>query len=334
MIRIFKISLYLLFFAFVSQGFAQSDLKLIPIGDLKTVGGGTITQCKVGYRMLGRFNADKTNVILWPTWYTGTSSDVSKVIPSIVDTSRFAVIVVDALGNGVSSSPSNSTNFPAITIRDMVNSQRELLVNYFKIKHVYAIGGVSMGGMQTLEWLVTYPDFMDRAISIVGTPKQSFHDMLLWNTELELIKQAERIGNPDEMEQTGRRVADIQFMELYTPAYFLRMYKGDDLQSVLSKLYSEEHYNISDLRSQLEAMINQNIYRTSGKSPDKIGEAIKSNLLVIVAVNDHMVNPQSSITLTKQLNCKLELVGNDCGHNLLDCGSEQVRSAIASFITL
>lgn len=332
MIRAFKISLFFLFFAFVGQGFAQSDLQLVPVGDLKTVGGGTIRQCRIGYRMLGRFNADKTNVILWPTWYTGISSEVSKVIPSIVDTSRFAVIIVDALGNGVSSSPSNSPNFPAITIHDMVNSQHELMIRHFGVNHVYAIGGISMGGMQTLEWLVAYPDFMDRAISIVGTPKQSFHDMLLWNTELELIKQAERIGKPDEMEQTRQRVADIQLMELYTPDYFLRMYGTDDLKPVLSKLYADEFYNIANLRSQLEAMIGQDIYKSSGKSPEKIGEQIKAQVLIIVAVNDHMVNPQSAMSLAKQLSCKLELVDNDCGHNLLDCGSVQVEKAIHSFL--
>ncbi len=330
MFRAFKISL--LFFAFVSQSFAQSELHLIPIGDLKTVGGGAIKQCLVGYRMLGRFNADKTNVILWPTWYTGKSSEVSKVIPSIVDTSHFAVIVVDALGNGVSSSPSNSPNFPAIAIRDMVNSQHELMIGHFGVNHVYAIGGISMGGMQTLEWLVAYPDFMDRAISIVGTPKQSFHDMLLWNTELELIKQAERVGKPDEMEQTRQRVADIQLMELYTPDYFLRMYGAEDLKPVLSRLYVDEFYNISNLRSQLEAMIGQDIYKSSGKSPEKIGEQIKAKVLIVVAVNDHMVNPQSAMSLAKQLSCKLELVDNDCGHNLLDCGSVQVEKAIHSFL--
>jgi homoserine O-acetyltransferase len=329
-----RLTIAILFLLFVSKVWAGSEQHLVPIGDLKTVGGGVIKNCMVGYRLLGRFNAEKTNAILWPTWYTGTSLDVSKIIPSVIDTSRFAVIVADALGNSISSSPANTVDFPAITIRDMVNSQHELLVKNLKIKHIYAIGGISMGGMQTLEWLVAYPDFMDHAISIVGTPKQSFHDMLLWNTELDLIKQAERIGNPDEMEQTRRRVADIQLMELYTPAYFLRMYKGDDLKPVLSKLYVDEFYNISNLRSQLEAMIGQDIYRSSGKSPEKIGEQIKAKVLIIAAINDHMVNPQSAINLAKQLNCKLELVDNDCGHNLLDCGSEQVRKAIASFLKL
>ncbi|MBL7969623.1 MAG: alpha/beta fold hydrolase [Prolixibacteraceae bacterium] len=331
---IIRLKFSCLLFFLVIQAWANSDLHLVPIGDLKTVGGETIKQCVVGYRLIGHFNPDKSNTIIWPTWYTGTSENVSKIIPSVIDTSRFAVIVVDALGNGVSSSPSNSANFPAITIRDMVNSQHELLVNYFKINHVYAVGGISMGGMQTLEWLVTFPDFMDRAISIVGTPKQSFHDQLLWNTELELIRQAEQKGDKTEIEQVRKRIADIQLLELYTPDFFLKKYKADDLKPVLSHLYEAEVFNISNLRSQLEAMIGQDIYLSSGKTPELIGEQIKAKVLFIVAINDHMVNPESAINLARNLGCKLELVDNECGHNLLDCGSEQVRSAIASFITL
>ena len=289
-----KFTLLLLFIAFSDWG--SEEQHMVQIGDLKTVGSDTIRQCKVGYRLLGHFNSEKTNAILWPTWYTGTSYDVSKIIPSIVDTSHFAVIVVDALGNGVSSSPSNTEGFPQITIRDMVNSQHELLVKHFGINHIYAVGGISMGGMQTLEWLVAYPEFMDKAISIVGTPKQSFRDLLLWQTELALIEQAKRINNPEELEHTRRRLSDIQFLELYTPEYFVRNYKSTDLQSIISKLYQEEDYNIFNLHSQLEAMIDQDIYRSSGEDPDKIVDAVKANVLIIVAVNDHMVNPQNLIS--------------------------------------
>ncbi len=322
--------LLLLFISF--RVWAGGVQNIVQIGDLKTVGGDTIRQCKVGYLLLGHFNPEKTNAILWPTWYTGTSNNVSKIIPSIVDTSRFAVIVIDALGNGVSSSPSNTERFPKITIRDMVNSQHKLLVSHFGINHIYAVGGISMGGMQTLEWLVAYPEFMDKAISIVGTPKQSFRDLLLWQTELALIEQAKRINNPEELEHTRRRLSDIQFLELYTPEYFEKKYKSNDLQSIMSKLYKDEYYNIFNLHSQLEAMIDQDIYRSSGKGPDKIWEAVKANVLIIVAVNDHMVNPQNSIILANQISCKLELVDNECGHNLLDCGFVQVENAIHSFL--
>jgi homoserine O-acetyltransferase len=68
---------------------------------------------------------------------------------------------VDALGKDVSSIPSNYSDFPNISIRDMVNSQHELLVNHLNIEHVELLVGVSMCGMQAFEWMVGYPEFMN-----------------------------------------------------------------------------------------------------------------------------------------------------------------------------
>ena len=65
------------------------------------------------------------------------------------DTDRFTVIAVDALGNGVSSSPSNSDgDFPDISVGDMVVSQHRLLTEVLGIERVDTVLGVSMGGMQ------------------------------------------------------------------------------------------------------------------------------------------------------------------------------------------
>jgi pimeloyl-ACP methyl ester carboxylesterase len=69
----------------------------------------------------------------------------------------------------------------------MVRSQHALLTGELKLDHVYAVAGLSMGGMQALQWAVTYPDYMTKAISIVGTPKQTSYDLLLWKSELDII---------------------------------------------------------------------------------------------------------------------------------------------------
>jgi len=78
-------------------------------------------------------NDDKSNVVLWPTWLTGSSKQLIPLTgpDGYVDPTHFFVILVDALGNGISSSPSNSSvqprmNFPVFTVRDMVNWLRQL----------------------------------------------------------------------------------------------------------------------------------------------------------------------------------------------------------------
>ncbi|BAO90843.1 alpha/beta fold hydrolase [Caballeronia cordobensis] len=91
------------------------------------------------------------------------------------DPARVTVIVADALGNGLSSSPSNSatqggSSFPRFTIRDMVNSQKALL-DHLNIDTLDAVAGASMGGMQALQWGVSYPRFMKKLIALVPMAK-------------------------------------------------------------------------------------------------------------------------------------------------------------------
>src|SRR5206468_2119486 len=71
--------------------------------------------------------------------------------------------------------------------RDLVRSQHTLLTRELKLDHVFAASGLSMGGMQTFQWVVSYPSFMTKAVPIVGSPKLTAYDLLLWKTELSLI---------------------------------------------------------------------------------------------------------------------------------------------------
>jgi homoserine O-acetyltransferase len=213
-----SILLSLLFLSNATTSFCQNDLSFINIGDFKTVEGETIKNCKLGYRTFGTLNEDKSNVVLWTTWFTGTSADLVNynILNSTMDTSGLYIIAVDALTNGVSSSPSNSENFPAVTIRDMVNSQHLLLTKHLSINHIKAVMGYSMGGIQALEWSIAYPQFMDKVVSIAGTPKLSFYDLLLWNTQIKLIENAK--NDPQKLSFAMERVMDLTTMNLYTPA--------------------------------------------------------------------------------------------------------------------
>jgi homoserine O-acetyltransferase/O-succinyltransferase len=324
-----------LFFLLILIGcqiFAQNGHKLVSIGNLKTSGGSVITDCKIGYRTFGKINPDQSNVILWLTWYTGTSEGVSHVVPELLDTTLYYVILIDALGNGVSSSPSNHKNFPIITIGDMVNSQYLLLTKFLGINHIKAVMGISMGGMQTFEWTVAYPGFMDKAISIVGTPKQSFYDLLLWNTELGMIEKALKTKSMAELDFIKKSISNFDLLHLYTPAYFVLSEKPENLNAYLDKLYKSDKYELINSACQIRAMIQHDIYKTANQTEEKIGELIKAKLLVVAAKNDLMVNPQNAINLSKILNAELLTVDNDCGHNLLDCGNEKIRETIGLFL--
>lgn len=80
------------------------------LGVCKLVDGQQITSCRLGYRTWGRLNAERSNAVLFPTWFSGTSASLADSIGpnGLVDPGKYFVVAVDALGDGVSSSPSNS----------------------------------------------------------------------------------------------------------------------------------------------------------------------------------------------------------------------------------
>ncbi len=132
------------------------------LGRCQLDSGQSIEDCRVGYRTFGRLNANRDNAVLYLTWYGGTSANLKEFFgpDKMVDTARFYGIAIDALGNGVSSSPSNSTQqhgvaFPEFTIRDMVHAEYRLVTEILHLQKAHAILGMSMGGIQTFSWAVT-----------------------------------------------------------------------------------------------------------------------------------------------------------------------------------
>lgn len=324
----------LLFFLALSSVSAQQ--RFANLGAFELENGQTIQDCKIGYRTFGRLNADRSNAVIVPTWFTGTSAQKSFVAApgSLADSTKFFTVVVDALGNGVSSSPSNSPTqpgkaFPTVGIRDMVRSQHELLTKHLGLNRVYAVLGISMGGMQSFQWAVSYPDFMDKVVPIIGSPKQSSYDKLLWNTELKAI---ERAGNCPTCEATAMRtVGAIHLDHLYTPQWHQRELKAEDYEQKIAQV--EESYaklQAQDWACQLRAMLAHDVFQ--GRSVDELRKILKAQLLVIVATQDHMVNPQAAMDFAHALNAKLVELTSDCGHMATSCESGKMNEAVAAFL--
>ena len=182
--------------AYYSQE-AHGPFELVSIGEIALEEGGAIPDCRLAVATHGSLNAARDNAILVTTWYSGTSKIMEQVYIGAgraLDPSKYFIICVNQIGNGLSTSPHNSEGalagpgFPKVRIGDDVRAQHKLLTETFKLDRLALVVGGSMGAQQTYEWAVRYPDFVKRAAPIAGTAKNTEHDSLFTETLVEAIE--------------------------------------------------------------------------------------------------------------------------------------------------
>lgn len=164
-----------------------------------TVGGRTIKSLQVGWESYGKLNQAKDNTVLITHYFSASSHAAGKyhsddaasgywdaiIGPGkAIDTNKYFVISVDSLVNLNANDPNVITtgpssinpdtgkpyglDFPVVTIKDFVNVQKAVLES-LGINKLHAVIGPSMGSMQALEWAASYPDWVPRMISVIGT---------------------------------------------------------------------------------------------------------------------------------------------------------------------
>src|SRR5882757_4083475 len=154
------------------------------IGDLTLESGRTLKAVQIAFESVGELAPNKENVVLALHGYT---SGPDMILPTgeaaegswceligpgkAIDTDRYFVICPNAIGSTYGSTGPSSRNpddekpygasFPEITIRDVVSSQYTLL-RQLEINHLVAVVGGSFGGLQALQWSISFPEFMHR----------------------------------------------------------------------------------------------------------------------------------------------------------------------------
>jgi homoserine O-acetyltransferase/O-succinyltransferase len=322
---------------------AEGAQQFAELGDFKLRSGGVIQDFRLGYRTLGKLNGEKSNAILWPTWLGGQTENLLEYIGpgKVVDSGKYFVILVDSIGDGVSTSPSNSKrqplmNFPEFTIRDMVESERRLVTDVFHLSHLRAVMGVSMGGMQTFEWAVAYPDFMDLAIPMAGSPQSTSSDKLLWTAEIDAIEldPAWNNGHPTGPLTRGFALsAEIADMHLFTPTYRTTHTAPSDFPSFVGELRRNARGDggtASDQIRQRQAIISHDIPGEFGITLEKAAQRARAKLLVIVSPEDHMVNPLPALKFAEAIGAPVIKLDSPCGHQSLRCVS--IGPTVAQFL--
>lgn len=172
-------------------------------GDLKLESGKILNDVTIAYETYGKLNKDKNNAILVchalsgdahaAGWHEGDRKpgwwEILIGPGKALDSEKYFIISSNVLGGCKGTTGPSSLNphndnkqntskkrygleFPVVTIKDMVKAQKKL-VNSFNIKKLLAVVGGSMGGMQTLQWIVSYPEMVKKAIPIATTARSS-----------------------------------------------------------------------------------------------------------------------------------------------------------------
>ncbi len=323
-------------FLFLHSNFAESTQQLGLIGDLKLESGKILYDCKIGYRTFGTLNIDSTNAILIPTWFAGVSKDVISLLGAdkLIDSANYFIIVVDALGNGVSTSPTNYSteiSFPKITIRDMVESEYKLVKDVLKINHLFAIIGGSMGSMQAFEFAVAYPDFMDKVIPYAASPKLTSNEKIIFSLMKEIITSGKKYGEHED--EIIKKLNIVIQLLARTPANTNRNYPSDKFSEIEKKFErTSPIFTSSSYLTQLEAMFEHDITRNYDSSFEETAKQIKAKLFIIVSETDLLLNPQPALDFAAVANAKTLLLKNDCGHLAVGCEMELCRTEIQKFL--
>jgi homoserine O-acetyltransferase len=313
---------------------AQSQQRFADLGTCTTSRGEVVRECRVGYRTFGRLNERRDNAVLVPTWHGGRSETMTFILGSDrwIDTTRYFAILVDKLGNGVSTSPSNSRSqpgrrFPRLTYGDMVAAQHRLLVDQLGIRRLHAVVGWSMGGMQALEWSLQFPEAVDRVVSIAGTPRMGTYEMYAIHTMLTLLDLGMRSGISQDT--LAVHLAELWHVIATTPANENTLAR-DSVPAMIANEARVDWVPLhpEDNRLMLEAV---SVYDALSVVRGSTATTRPHTLLVFMP-EDHVNTPVSFREYARITGADTVAFQSRCGHMAPVCETEAIGAHVREYL--
>jgi homoserine O-acetyltransferase len=174
------------------------------LGDLALQSGATLPGAVLSWKTHGTLNPARDNVLVYPTSYGAQHPELEWLIgpDRILDPTRWFIVIPDMFTNGLSSSPSNTPDWPrleeggVVTAWDNVQAQSRLLAEQFGVDRVAAVYGFSMGAQQAYHWAAAFPNAVGAAIVICGSARTAVHNQVFLKGLLATLEAApEYVGN-------------------------------------------------------------------------------------------------------------------------------------------
>jgi homoserine O-acetyltransferase len=313
--------------------------------ELNLASGEKLGPVTLAYETYGKLNRDKSNAILVlhalsgdahaAGFHTGENEAgwwEEMIGPGkAFDTNRYFMICSNVIGGCKGSTGPSSVNpatgktyaldFPFITVADMVEAQKHL-IDYLGIDKLLCVAGGSMGGMQVLQWVASYPERVKAAIPIATTLKHS-PQQIAFN---EVVRQSimadpawregsyYEYGQPEKGLSVARMIGHITFMsDQSMEEKFSRRLKSDKFSFGFDADFEVEGYlryrganfvKRFDANSYLYITKAIDYFDLSGGKFLPPGKAINTRFLIISFKSDWLYPPHQSQEIVRLLKRK------------------------------
>ena len=312
----------------------MSDHHIFELGDIDVQSGLSIRNARLAYKTYGELNAARDNVIVFPTFFSARHTANEPMIDSgmALDPQKYFIIIPNLLGNGLSSSPSNTpppydrARFPGVTYYDNIMCQHRLVTEQFGVERIALVCGFAMGAQQAFHWGALFPNMVERIAPWCGSAKTSPHNVVF----LEGFKAALRADDawcggwydrqPDKGLRAMARVSAgwAPAQAFYRERLFLKLgftsledylvagwegrYLQLDANNILAMVDTWQHGDISD-----NPLHQGNFWQALG--------AIKATTLVLASRTDPYFPPEDNeIEVRHMPNAELRVIPSIWGH--------------------
>ena len=363
----------------------ESEIAYFEKINLKLESGDVIDSFKLAFKTFGKLNNDKTNAILvchaltgdqyvaGNNPITGREGWWSRMVGpnKPIDTNKFFVICSNVLGGCAGSTGPKElqngsdgtygSNFPSITIKDIVKAQ-SLLIESLNIDKLFSVIGGSMGAMQALQWSIDFPDKIFNIIHIAGALKHSaqniaFHEVGRQAIMSDPIWKNGKYFETNEVPERGLSVARMIAHITYLSEDAMHRKFGRKLQSrdIISFGFDADFQVESYLRYQGKSFVerfdaNSYLYLTRAMDYFDHDETFRKNVefshnpnnhlkyLIVSFTSDWLFPTIESKMIVNQLNSLSREVSfleidTDKGHDSFLLEEPQLDDVIKGFLT-
>ena len=321
--------------------------------------GEVLTGVQVAYRTWGKLNSEGDNGVLVCHALTG-SADADEWWEDLFgsgkafDSDRDFIVCSNILGSCYGTTGATSINpktgipygasFPAITIRDMVRLQAEL-IKYLGIKSLQLVIGGSLGGMQVLEWALLYPEIVKAIAPIATSGRHSAWCIGLSEAQRQAIYNDPnwKGGNYTDEQPPNQGLAVARMMAMSTYRYwhsfterFGREYDASaDQYAIASYLQHHgqklvERFDANTYITITQAMDSHDI--AQGQDYESVLQSIKQPALVVAIDSDILYPPVEQQELADLMpNAQLVWLKSTYGHDAFLVETAELNQLIINF---